>query len=794
MRSMKEQRGSGARGYAAAVAVTAVAILLTVALADLLAASRFLLLWVAILVSAVVWGVGPALVSVAIAVCAAAYLLFNLGSWTVAPYDVIRIALFTAFAVALAFAVGRRREAQERADLLNHWLETTLRSIGDAVIATDARSVVMFMNRTAEKLTGWTSAEAEGRPLNEVLHLLHEITRERVFPSLTAVVDSSGSAGAVAQTVLVRRDGREVPVDLRSAPSRERDGSLTGIVLVFNDVTERRSLERSRSGVESELRDSERKYRTLVEATPVAQAIWTATPDGKITWADEWLRMTGQTREQVQSGAGMDVVHAEDVARTAERWETALSRGTLYEDELRVRMPDGRHRWFAIRAVPVRDRDDLVSGWVGVVADIHRRKRHDEEAAFMTRATDVLMASLEPERTLRTLAQLCVPELGDWCAIDLVIEGTSYVRVAVQHSDPAKVQMVFDLDEKYRARPETDPILDVMRNGRSHVMFEITDEFLVAAAIDDEHLELARSLGLRSWIVAPMLARGRIIGTLSVVTAESGRRYEDDDVRLVEELARRAAMAVDNARLYGEAGAANRAKDEFLATLSHELRTPLTAISGWAAMLKIGSLDDETKQLAVDTIASSARAQGELIDELLELSRVVAGKFELEIDTVDLARLCEELTIAARPAAEAKQIRLTSVVAERPLAMQGDERRLRQVLWNLITNAVKFTDTGGAVTIDASRHDETVQVRVSDTGLGIAPEFLPHVWERFRQADASATRAYGGLGLGLTVARQFVELHGGRIFATSEGLGHGATFTIELPVRAIATAGVPREP
>ncbi|MCU1349476.1 MAG: two-component sensor histidine kinase, partial [Acidobacteria bacterium] len=293
-----------------------------------------------------------------------------------------------------------------------------------------------------------------------------------------------------------------------------------------------------------------------------------------------------------------------------------------------------------------------------------------------------------------------------------------------------------------------------------------------------------------SWILAPMTARGRTLGVISVVTAESGRRFTAGDLPLVEELARRAAMAVDNARLFREAEEASHARDEFLATLSHELRTPLTAIVGWAGMLRIGGLDAATQRTGVDAILRSANAQKELVDDLLDVSRVVAGKMELTFDDVDLVRVAQEVVVSARPAAEAKQLVVDFSSGDPRLVVRGDDRRLRQIVWNLVSNAVKFTPAGGTVTVRIEQRGDHARLSVQDTGRGMDPAFLPHVWERFRQADSGTSRQFGGLGLGLAVARHFVELHGGTVEATSPGPSLGATFAIELPLpasRRIAT-------
>jgi signal transduction histidine kinase/ActR/RegA family two-component response regulator len=235
------------------------------------------------------------------------------------------------------------------------------------------------------------------------------------------------------------------------------------------------------------------------------------------------------------------------------------------------------------------------------------------------------------------------------------------------------------------------------------------------------------------------------------------------------------------------AEAANRAKDEFLAIVSHELRTPLTPIVAWTRLMKGGGLDEPTTKRALDVIERNARAQTQLVDDLLDVSRIVTGKVRLDVQLVDLRRLLDGAVEATRPAADAKGIGVQTVIDPRGVAVSGDPQRLQQVFWNLLSNAIKFTPRGGRVEVDLRRVDGHVEIAVRDTGQGIKPEFLPFVFERFRQADSSSTRVYGGLGLGLAIVRQIVELHGGRVRVASAGEGRGATFTVELPAAAART-------
>ena len=286
-------------------------------------------------------------------------------------------------------------------------------------------------------------------------------------------------------------------------------------------------------------------------------------------------------------------------------------------------------------------------------------------------------------------------------------------------------------------------------------------------------------------------------GSIKYVAIDSNVFFEDgkfvhtrcftrditDRKRMEEE---NAAAAVDNARLYQRAQEANRAKDEFLATLSHELRTPLTAVLGWARLLLLGNLDPGTSQVALETIERSARTQASLIDDLLDLSRVVTGKLTLERDLVDLRGIVDNAVQTQKLAAEAKSIRLEVNVPEDAPVVMGDGTRLQQIIWNLVGNAIKFSDANGTVQVSLERTGGAALLRVRDDGRGIKPEFLPHVFEPFRQAESTTTRSFGGLGLGLAIVKYLVELHGGVVTARSEGDGCGATFEVILPMAARA--------
>jgi signal transduction histidine kinase len=266
----------------------------------------------------------------------------------------------------------------------------------------------------------------------------------------------------------------------------------------------------------------------------------------------------------------------------------------------------------------------------------------------------------------------------------------------------------------------------------------------------------------------------------------TGRVDDDACAREISFLQQRAAaletVALENARLYRLAQEANRTKDEFLATLSHELRTPLTAVLGWARMLILGGLDDETRKVALDTIERSARAQATLIDDLLDLSRIVTGKLTLQNELVDLISVIANAVQTQRLAADSKGIAIEVKAAGERAVVNGDPTRLQQIVWNLLSNAIKFSETGANVIIELDRDDDDARIIVRDEGRGITPEFLPHVFEPFRQADGASTRRHGGLGLGLAVVKYLTELHGGSVTAVSGGTGEGATFTITLPL------------
>lgn len=389
------------------------------------------------------------------------------------------------------------------------------------------------------------------------------------------------------------------------------------------------------------------------------------------------------------------------------------------------------------------------------------RDLHGERARVLAEASRRIGVSLRVEETQAEIVRLAVPTLVDFVHLELALE----------------------------PGPVDHPRYRVLTTGHTEIV-EATLSFFDGIARDEEHRSLLTSLRIKTCMLVPLVSRRRVLGVLSFGSAT--RDFESDDIELFEELARRAAVAIENARLFElaeterrRAEEATRAKDEFLAMVSHELRTPLTMILGWTRMLRSNTLTVERSTQALATIERSAKVQTQLVEDLLDISRIVAGKLRLEMDKVDISEVVDAVTDGLFPAAESKEITLAKNLEAAVGTIFGDRDRLQQVIWNLLTNAVRHTPRGGRVEISLRKVDGRVLISVKDTGEGIAPDFLPHVFERFRQGESGTSRPHGGLGLGLAITKHIVELHGGTIRPESAGKGQGATFIVDVPVAPV---------
>jgi PAS domain S-box-containing protein len=433
-------------------------------------------------------------------------------------------------------------------------------------------------------------------------------------------------------------------------------------------------------------------------------------------------------------------------------------------------------------------------------------------AAFLSDASGLLASSLDYEATLSSVARSVVPDLADWCSVEIVEEdgagNRSLRQLAVAHIDPAKVEWARRLRERYPSRLE-DPqgVANVIRTGEPELYPNFTDEMLEQGARDTGHFKMLRDLRLASVIIAPLTSRGRTLGAITFVAAESGRRYTADDLVLAVELARRAAIAVDNARLFSEAQAAraaaesargaaedaNRAKSEFLTVMSHELRTPLNAIGGYAELLDLGIRGPVTREQRKDLqrIQASQQHLLGLIDEVLNYARVESGVVGYHLTDVPAAEVTRVAETLVAPQIRSKGLALEPSHCEpENLAARADREKVQQILLNLLSNSVKFTERGGRIQVRCNAAGDRVHIQVRDTGIGIPAEKLDHIFEPFVQVGRALNRPTEGTGLGLAISRDLARGMGGDLTAEST-LGEGSTLTLTLP-RASST-GLPEQ-
>ncbi|HYR41438.1 MAG TPA: ATP-binding protein, partial [Terriglobia bacterium] len=376
-----------------------------------------------------------------------------------------------------------------------------------------------------------------------------------------------------------------------------------------------------------------------------------------------------------------------------------------------------------------------------------RRQREDAQR-FLYEASSVLSMSLDYEITLWTLARAGIPHLADGCMVDMVQDDGSVKRVAVSHVENEKENTLWHLNKCCSSA-------DVVRTGQA----EMTD----------------------SVICVPVIVRGKTIGAISLVLERPARQYNLFDLALAEDLADRAAIALDNATLYTKELEANRLKDEFLAIVSHELRTPLTPILGAIYKLRASRPHDNDLQTSLDMIERNAKGQARIVEELLEISRITTGKLDFNREPTDLLSIIQSAIDVVRPSTEALGIQLSTSLDPPPRLIWCDRDRMQQVIWNLLSNAIKFTAQGGTIEVKLENTSGWAHIQIADTGVGINRDFLPHVFEPFRQASDFSTRMHGGLGVGLSIVRYIVERHGGTVRAESPGEGKGTVFIVDLP-------------
>jgi PAS domain S-box-containing protein len=666
-----------------------------------------------------------------------------------------------------------RRVAEENARIIQEQrerLHVTLTSIGDAVISTDAEGRVEFLNPVAEALVGWKTEEAARHALPDVFHIVNENTRQSVEnPALRALRDGT-IVGLANHTLLISRDGTERPIDDCAAPIRDADGNVLGSVLVFRDITERRR--------------SEQRLRQLADAMP--QIVWSGGPDGTIDYLNRrWTEFTGLP-QTVGNDAWGPFLHPDEAQQASARWAASLQSGTPFEMEMRLL--DRRqqaYRWHLIRTVPIHDEAGRVIRWFGTGTDIHEQKKAEESARYLADASAALAVVVDYESTLQKVANLAVPYFADWSAVDLVSKDGGLRRLAVAHQDAGKIALVQELMREYPPDPQA-PVgaLAVFRTGKPEIVPEITDELLVRGAKDERHLHLIRSLGLKSYICVPLVVSGQTLGVLTFVTAESGRRYTEVDLVLAMDLANRAAVAIENTHLYQALREADRRKDEFLATLAHELRNPLAPIRNSLQILKMPRVDAAMVERSREMMDRQVQHLVRLVDDLLDVSRVMRGKIELRRERVEFATVIARAVETVQPLMSALSHQLSVRLPPESLPINGDPVRLTQVVGNLLTNAAKYTEPSGCIELTVEREGDMAVLRVRDNGIGIAPDMLPRIFDLFVQADHATTKSQGGLGIGLTLVKNLVELHNGIVEAHSTRLGKGSEFVVRLPILA----------
>jgi PAS domain S-box-containing protein len=522
---------------------------------------------------------------------------------------------------------------------------------------------------------------------------------------------------------------------------------------------------------------NEARFHALVSAS--AQIVWTTDAGGRVVEdSPSWRAFTGLIYEQLKGFGWLDAFHPEDRERSLALWTHAVTAKSPVINECRIRHVTGEWRWFSVRAVPLLRPDGSVKEWVGMNTDISDRKQAEAEQRFLSQVSSALASTIDYEATLETLALLVVGELADCCIINLVEDAGQLRRLRVIHRDSAKARVAHDLQQTQLDARRPHLASTVLETREPLLMNEVTDEYLASVAQTDEQARALRELAPQSLMAVPLTAHGRLLGALLFIRMSTRTPYRRRDLRLAQDLGARAALAVHNARLYSTARHATRARDEVLGIVAHDLRNPLNSILIQTQVLQRGRRGgDRRSPEGPERIRKAAMRMNHLIQDLLDVSKIESAELSIDRGRLPVRELMLDAMEGQKFLLSSAGLEFMLDAAEDLPVISADRNRLLQVLENLVGNSVKFTAASGRITLGAKPKDGEVLFWVQDTGSGIAPENLPHLFDRFWQARKGAQRESG---LGLSIARGIVEAHGGRIWVES-ALGKGTTVYFTIP-------------
>src|SRR3989454_6614271 len=701
-----------------------------------------------------------------------------------APAEILALVLFVSVGVGVSVLSellhrSRRRLAvaqRERLSLAQERL-ALLDSTGQAILGVDLDGRCIFANRACAEMLGGSPSSVLGRDVRE---LVPDHRGER-SPSLR-------------EQIIHRSDGASFLAESWAHPIFV-EGRMTGTVVALTDLTERRRAELERRGIAA-------RERLAVETGRLGLWEYDVATD-RATWSERMDSILGSVDAPMTRASFLARVDPRDRRRieAAIRRALTINDAAEYEIEYRVQPGDGAGpRWVAARATTLRDQSGRPLRMIGTMMDITERKRIEEELRRLLEAEHAAREQAEAAAaTLRKLQLITDHALSQLGVRELLTELMRRIR-EVLACDTATVLL---WDEARRGlRPvESDGLREEIFEdlciplgaGIAGRIAETKAGLILNDLSDVDIVSPFLRKRVRSLIGVPLRSGQQLVGVIHVGNA-TPRVFADADLELLRRVADRAVLAIDRAHLAeserharDEAERANRSKDEFLAVLSHELRTPLTAMLGWVKLLRTGRVGPAQTERALESIERNTRLQARLIEDLLDLSRAVTGKLLLDLRPMALGAVVQDAAESFASAAAEKGVKLAIAIG--PVTVRGDALRLGQVVTNLVGNAVKFTPAGGDILVRLEHTGNDARLTVRDTGLGIDPDLLPHIFDRFRQADGGGSRRQAGLGLGLAIVRNLVELHGGTVRVESDGPGRRATFTVTLPLAAETTAG-----